>query len=379
MKIVHYFAGRVNPEAGKVGSVHVLYYLSMAQVEKGHVVEWYLAPRKENYENRGDGVKIFDFGRASFFGLIPPISLLLKILRKRKSIDLVHLHGPFTQENILVAIILLFLGVPYIISSHGSFSPGAMQGKYILKLIYKYMFAIPICNFSKAVHVHTDRDLLEAREFGVRGKCIVAEHGSDHIWKKPKNTIRTEITSPSLIDSRKFNLLFLGRLDPWHKGLDILLQALQLLDQTAVHLYLIGPEKKRFEGKLDELIATLKLESCVTRLPPVYDIEKKVSWYSSVDLFAHPSRFDVFPMAIYEALAAGCPVLVTPGTQADDFVRLYETGFVSDLNPVSLAESIRLALSSPKLMGTYRKNASTAIKERTWSQAWEKIDAQTPQ
>ena len=100
---------------------------------------------------------------------------------ERAAIDLIHLHGPFTQENISIALWAKILGIPYVISSHGSFSPGAMKGKYFLKVIYKHLIAIPMCNLATKVHVHTFKDAEEARAFGVGSDLIVAEHGADHI------------------------------------------------------------------------------------------------------------------------------------------------------------------------------------------------------
>jgi len=373
MRIVHYFAGRVNPEKAKVGSVHVLYYLSRAQKADGHEVDWYLVPRKSEYENRGHGFGIFDYGKAKLFGLLPPLAVFAKFIRERKSINLVHLHGPFTQENILISLCLFLLGIPYVISSHGSFSPGAMKGKYLLKLIYKYFFALPICNSAKLVHVHTESDLQEARNFGVTVSCVVAEHGSDHISEKFSEKIKTELTPPIEINPEKFNLLFLGRLDPWHKGLDILIEAISALNNKDVNLFLIGPPKSRYKGVLEELVNRLELCDQVKILPPVYDLVKKINWYSSVDLFVHPSRFDVFPIAIYEALAAGCPVMVTPGSQADDFVTDNKVGVVVDLNINSITNHLKSLFIEKERLILYKYNSISAIGERTWKRTWEKM------
>ena len=64
------------------------------------------------------------------------------------------------------------------------------------------------------------------------------------------------------------------------------------------------------------------------------EVEK---YYLASDIFAMPSRFDTFGLAVLEAMAAGLPVIITPRVGARDIVESGVNGFILSENP-SVAE-----------------------------------------
>ena len=77
MKIVHFFAGRVHPEAAKVGSVHVLYYLSHAASAAGHNF-MVLGAQKVWYENQSNGISWSDLVPRGSLGYYPREKFLFR-------------------------------------------------------------------------------------------------------------------------------------------------------------------------------------------------------------------------------------------------------------------------------------------------------------
>ena len=60
------------------------------------------------------------------------------------------------------------------------------------------------------------------------------------------------------------------------------------------------------------------------------EVEK---YYLASDIFAMPSRFDTFGLAVLEAMAAGLPVIITPRVGARDLVESSVNGFILSENP----------------------------------------------
>lgn len=129
----------------------------------------------------------------------------------------------------------------------------------------------------------------------------------------------------------------LARLHP-QKGIDILLNALALLDRSwDWHLELCGdgPEKEN----LERLSHELNLEKRVHFRGHVRDIGKILD---NSDLFILPSRGEGMGLALLEAMNAGLPCIVTRVSGFVDIVNHGENGFLVDPeNPEALAAGIR--------------------------------------
>jgi glycosyltransferase involved in cell wall biosynthesis len=57
---------------------------------------------------------------------------------------------------------------------------------------------------------------------------------------------------------------------------------------------------------------------------------EKEALLDSAFVFVHTSRWEGMPFAVIEALATGCPVLVTPATNLGDYVEGFGAGVVVD-------------------------------------------------
>ncbi len=80
-----------------------------------------------------------------------------------------------------------------------------------------------------------------------------------------------------------------------------------------------------------------------------------------------PSRFqnrEGFPNKVYEAMAAGRPVLVSEGTRAADFVRSHDTGLVCDYDAASFRDAVVNLRDDPGLIEAIGRRAHALAKAR---------------
>lgn len=92
--------------------------------------------------------------------------------------------------------------------------------------------------------------------------------------------------------------------------------------------------------KSTELWKEIESSSSIEIVGYMKDME---DFYRGCDLFCLPSVDDGFGMVVFEAIACGCPVLVTANVGAADIVQEGETGFIVEPRSVdALAERIQL-------------------------------------
>lgn len=150
-----------------------------------------------------------------------------------------------------------------------------------------------------------------------------------------------------------YRLLFLGR---WHpnKGIDLLLDALALLDDDAwtriaeVRIAGGGP----LEALVRERVAVLQSAGRPLRLDGFLDRAQASSAIGDADWLLIPSRIESIPVVFSDAMKLGCPVIATP---VGDLPQLFATGALGVLAdgtaPADIARAIVMALASnPRLL-----------------------------
>jgi len=113
-------------------------------------------------------------------------------------------------------------------------------------------------------------------------------------------------------------VMFLGRLDVWCKGLDLVVEAFSCLPAERFRLVLAGPDWREGRASLEQLARRLGCRDRVHFVGPVYG-ETKWSLLRLADVFVSPSRWEAFSIAQAEAMAVGLPAVAsTKGNLAPD-------------------------------------------------------------
>ena len=158
-------------------------------------------------------------------------------------------------------------------------------------------------------------------------------------WIEKKTTIAAGIH----IDPTTYHFLFIGN-GYQRKGLDVLLQALSLLDKEDFHLSVLGKEKNLsfYINKTQKLGLSKKVSFYGQRS----DVRK---FYQLCDCLVIPSFYDPFANVTVEALAMGLFVISSKSNGGHE-VLTPTNGLVIEtlLDPACLAKALKQALAIPK-------------------------------
>lgn len=162
--------------------------------------------------------------------------------------------------------------------------------------------------------------------------------------------------------SRGKEMLFVGRVHP-EKGLHLLIEALGRVPAEKLadwRLVIVGPSAanaggggEAYAAKLHELARPLG--DRVQWIGPIFDVARLGEFYARASLFIYPSiaeQGETFGVAPLEAMAFGCPALVSNLACFRDFLDENVDGFVFDHraeDPVAtLADKITALLRAPE-------------------------------
>lgn len=197
------------------------------------------------------------------------------------------------------------------------------------------------------------------KHVGRRAKAVVANSSTGAgYWQSvlPKNTILKKI--PNAVDvaairsvapvSSEFTqnnqkiILVVGRLSH-QKAVEIVLQAVSLItERTVIRFLIMGEGPLRQE--LKELIETLKIGDSVVMLPfqPGW-----WGWLKSADALVSMSRYEGNPNVVLEAMAAGCPLIVSDIPEHREILNDASASFVPGEDSIALAAVIKKLLADP--------------------------------
>ncbi|MDR3570878.1 MAG: glycosyltransferase [Candidatus Pacebacteria bacterium] len=151
-----------------------------------------------------------------------------------------------------------------------------------------------------------------------RSHIVVVENGID--------LSRYRSVDPSPIPKVAFTYLFVGRLLV-QKGVDVLLNA--LAHTTDGQLWVVGSGVER--TALEEQARSLGIVSRVKFLGIRKDV---ASLLKSADCFVLPSRHEGLPMVLIEAMASGCPCVVSDFASAREVIRDGLSGLIVPIENV---------------------------------------------
>ena len=221
----------------------------------------------------------------------------------RRKVDLAHLHSVFTKWNARLA---RRLSVPYVVSPHGGYAPRSLLRTRWPKQIYKLFIERPMLRRAALRVALTQVEADDLRAFGAGEPVVVIPNG---VLPVPRDVDRAAFRRDLGVADGIPLLVFVGRLDVLHKGLDILVEG--LTDAPAWRAALVGPDHRGGGEALTALARRRGLGDRLTISPPLTGNALHQA-LAGADLFALTSRWEGLPLSLLEALGHGTPALVSP-------------------------------------------------------------------
>lgn len=275
--------------------------------------------------------------------------------------DVVHCHEFRTMENLLVLPIAERLGTLTVLSPHGTLTQST--GRSGFKRLWDRLLSPGIAQRIQHVIGLTQQEVESAAAlwptFGRRMMPTlfsVIPNGVDPQDFAPL---------PSGEDFRaRYGLgagpvvLFMGRLHP-RKGVDVLARAFRQADVEGARLVIAGPD----EGMIEALRPLLDARIILTGY---LNTHERLEALAAADVFALPATGEGLSMAVLEALAAGLPVILSPGC---NFPEAAACGAGLEVAPQvePLAAALRSLLTDAPRRAAMGQHARHLIGERyTW-------------
>ena len=266
--------------------------------------------------------------------------------------DIIIFHSIYKPQYFRFMRFCIKNKIPYLVTFHGGANKTSLnKGKWkkcFANLIFVNKF---IKNSSGIIYLNENEKINDSR-FSKFAPNYILNNGVN----LPLNTHYNPIKSD------KVRFLFLGRYDYLHKGIDIFIDALDIIykeikDKAVFNFY--------GQGAYDQLKNdTEKFRDIVSVNCSVYDSEKEAAFFNS-DVFLLPSRFEGMPIVILEALSYGLPCIITRQTNMVELVK--DAGKIIDCDAESLANAILFFTNSgPDKLRYMSDKALEYIKPMTW-------------
>lgn len=351
MRIVHYYPRALVGDGGMTGAVRRLSHaLSEAGAEA--VIAYDEGPEPPS-DGRVRWVPVHHVGPSRERFPVP--SSLEPALR---GADLVVLNSAWAAHNVVAARVARRLDVAYVLAPRGAYEEQIFKRRPTVKRLWWAALEGPMVRKARAMHLFFDAERHILERLGFAGGVIVAPNGVE-----APHDIEWDGGSGGYV-------LWMGRFDLEHKGIDLLVRAVGSLPAMArPQLRLQGPDSRnRGKAAVAALVRELGLERWVSIHDAVYGRAKWETLARAVG-FAYPSRWEGFGNSVAEAAAIGVPTIVTP-YYLGQFLAERDAAIVVEASPGGVASGLRAV--SDAGAAHVGQNARKVVEEHM---TWERVGA----
>jgi glycosyltransferase involved in cell wall biosynthesis len=359
------------------GTIRAVHGLTAALVKRGHEVHVYTTSVDGDADldvplDRAvdlDGVAVHYFRVPALRRLFWAPELHRRLRASVAEFDIVHLHSVFLCPTWAGARTAARSRVPYVLTPHGMLIRDVIRRKSrLVKTAWINLIERATLAQAAGLHVTAELEGDEIRALRLPMPELVRQiaNGID----LPQRHLPLSATPFAGLPPRY--ALFLSRIS-WKKGLDRLLTAWRQVPDLP--LVIAGNDDEDYTPRLRGLVHSLGLEGRVLFIGPVSD-EHKWGLYERADLFLLPSYSENFGLVVAEAMAMGCPVVVTPEVGIARVVESVGAGLVTSNDPARLAAAINgLLVDEQRRRELGRRGPAAARHLFSWSTVVEEMES----
>ncbi|MBO4854138.1 MAG: glycosyltransferase [Oscillospiraceae bacterium] len=223
--------------------------------------------------------------------------------------------------------------IPYIIIPHGGLTGRAQSVKRVKKWVANHLLFNRFVRGAEGIQYLSERERQESRP---KEKAFLGTNGIDAVHPKER------------WNDRISRIVYIGRLDIYIKGIDLLLQAIRTAKASfagGCRVSLYGPDEDGAHEAIRQMIREMDLDEIVAVYPPVSGTEKE-RILTEADCFIQTSRSEGMSMGILEALSYGLPCILTEGTSMKENLDDYDAGWICKTDPTALSALLTEVLSA---------------------------------
>jgi glycosyltransferase involved in cell wall biosynthesis len=327
---------------------------------------------KSELERKGNEVYVFTCGRKwyeveehthRFFSVVLPQYkqyrfalfpyLKVRAIVKKIDLDVIHIHTPFSMG---IAGFLAKEARPLVGSFHTNLKEQQMNFTGILasKTLMKPVWTLTLGLYRRCDVITTPSERIKKflEQEGIGKEVQVVWNGID------ANKLRSYANSIDIRDFYKLKhkhiIAYVGRVSA-DKGLETLIQAMKTVKEHNAVLIIGGVGPK--ENDLKMISKSLKLEDNVKFLGYVKE-EHKPAILAQSDIFVLPSKGDVQPIAVMEAMCCGSAVVGSNAGGIPDLLKHNENGLLFNYGNVKeLTDSLITLIQNESLRRRLRDNS----------------------
>lgn len=267
--------------------------------------------------------------------------------------NIVVFHEVYRFEYISIYRELIKLGIPYVIIPHGCLSVKAQKKKRIKKTVANIIFFNKFLKNARLIqYLANNEQVLSAFK----------EYPSEVMG----NGVSIPSEKKSSFTGINIRFVYIGRLEMYIKGLDILLAAIKnsedLLRKCGATFEFYGPDYDGSHKLIAQMIHKLNIGDLVQLEKEKMGIEKQKILLSAT-CFIQTSRTEGLPLGPLEALSYGLPCIVTHGVGLGGVIESYGAGYQSENTIDGVSKSIELFIQNIDKLERMSQSAIRLVEE----------------
>lgn len=267
--------------------------------------------------------------------------------------DVLHTHG--FRPDVVDAGVARRLGIPRVTTLHGT------TGESLRTRIYEWVQSRAVRRFEAVIAV--------SRPLGLRleraGIPAARLHVVPNAWSSTTHPLERDLARQELgCDADEFALGWVGRLSH-EKGADVMIDAMGELRDLPVRLTMIGDGRDR-----KALEARAVARNVADRIRWTGVLPNAARLFPAFDAWIMSSRTEGTPIVLFEAMAAGVPIVATRVGGVPDVVGDAEALLVAPERPALLAGAIRQVHSDTAAARARARRARERLERDYRSEPW---------
>ena len=255
--------------------------------------------------------------------------------------DIVHFHSVHIAQNVALGDRLGRAGIPYCVTVHGALFAEALRRGWFKKRAFSLLYERRYLNEAQFIHALSPHESEVIRRQGVKRPVVIVPNGlPPDVDVAASQPDALYAALPWLRDQLVF--MFIGRLDSWQKGLDLLVNAFARAGLPDAALVLVGPDYRGSRRALTTLTERLDISSRVVFLDALFGPDR-ANLFAAADVFVHPSRWEGISLSVLAAAAAGKACLITREADPLGELERAQAAIIVEASVSSVADGLKRA------------------------------------